>query len=564
MLRKTFYLTIIHRFPVLARGILALSLLTLAGCRNSPPTAALANRTLTPSQYALLRDDEKIRYKDISLRVPEALGGTLLPFDAGPYTSPTDKAVHSGDLGALMGLYNRSMFELEHPRVKVEFLNFDLYSNEFQSALAVALAAHRAPAFYVARDLPHTIEQGMYADLTPLVKQWDQFHNQPESVIREGTINGHIYTVSGHELSALVIRYRKDWFREAGIFNEKGEPGPPTNWTWEDFRRIAKKLTDPARGRFGFAGQMDDFLYLAAHDMDLYLPDPTGQHTWVFNDRDPEMLKALQAAREMYAVDKSVSASVSTGWFEWHSEFDASHAGMIVSWAAHIPRESLESPQKFGKDKPYTQTVSMAPPPHNGTDLTALRQLTDPFGFDPTLKPEELKAAFDWYTSYIYGDIFVNRMRNDSNVAKINGRRSSLYAELLALPYKPTVNLLDKPLDQVFPKEYLDVYDQIRACHAAPLPREFGLQEPPTNDLQSAVRAMYSEAVTGNGDLKTLLTQTANRINTTMLNFGGKADRDKVRRYIEARSEFYRRYYLRYFAGAWQQKQHDYFQLPQG
>ena len=63
----------------------------------------------------------------------------------------------------------------------------------------------------------------------------------------------------------------------------------------------------------------------------------------------------------MYAVDKSVSASVSTGWFEWHSEFDASHAGMIVSWAAHIPRESLESPQKFGKDKPYTQTVEHGP-----------------------------------------------------------------------------------------------------------------------------------------------------------------------------------------------------------
>ena len=143
-------------------------------------------------------------------------------------------------------------------------------------------------------------------------------------------------------------------------------------------------------------------------------------------------------------------------------------------------------------------------------------------------------------------------MRNDSNVAKINGRRSSLYAELLALPYKPAVNLLDKPLDQVFPKEYLDVYEQIRACHAAPLPREFGLQEPPTNDLQAAIHAMYSEAVTGNGDLKALLQRTANLINTTMFNFGGRADRDKLRRYIEARSEFYRRYYPRYYAGAWQ------------
>src|SRR5947207_1991945 len=133
----------------------------------------------------------------------------------------------------------------------------------------------------------------------------DQFKNQPESTVREGTVDGRRYTIAGPELSALVIRYRKDWFREAGIRNEKGEPGPPAHWTWEDFRQIAKKITDPKRGRFGFAGQMNDFLYNNAHDINLFIPDPTGQHTWVFNDRDPKLIQSLQAAREMYNVDKS-------------------------------------------------------------------------------------------------------------------------------------------------------------------------------------------------------------------------------------------------------------------
>ncbi len=552
------------RKPVYQTLLLLIILVVLStGCHRDVPTIINDAKPISPAAYQLMRDEEKVHYKNVVVRVPESMGGAMLPFDVGPYPSASDKAVHGGDLNTLMGLYNQSMFELQHPRVKIEYINFDMWSGDFQSALAVALSAGRAPAFYVARDLPHTIEQGVYADLTPLMKTWDQFGRQPESTVRQGTLDGHIYTISGHELSALVIRYRKDWFREAGILNEKGEPGPPKNWTWADFRRIAKQLTDSKRSRFGFAGEVGDFLYNAAHDLDMYIPDPTGKRTWIFNDRDPELIRSLQAAREMYSVDKSVSASVSTGWFEWHSQFDASHAGMIISWAAHIPRESLESPQKFGKDKVYAETVGMSPPPHDSPDLPALQPLTDPIGFDPTLTPEQLHAAFDWYTSYLYGDVFVNRMRNDANIAKINGRRSTLYSELLALPYKPTVDLLDQPLDKVFPKEYLDVYDQIRACHAAPLPREFGIGEPPTNELQGAVHAMYSEAVTSNVDLKELLHRTANLVNTTMLGFGGKDDRDKLKRYIEARSEFYHKYYPHYYETAWKEKRQTYFQVPQ-
>jgi ABC-type glycerol-3-phosphate transport system substrate-binding protein len=544
----------------MVRLLLAICLAALlAGCRAASPGVGPASRDLTPAEYQLLSDAEKIRYKNIVVRVPESWGGALLPYDIGPYASAIDKTVHSGDLNTLMGLYNQSVFELQHPRVKIEFINFDMWSDNFNSALAVALSAHRAPAYYVARGVPQTIEQGMFADLTPLMRKWDQFKLQPEGSVREGTVNGHIYTVAGSELSALVIRYRKDWFREAGLFNEKGEPGPPANWTWEDFRRIAKKLTDPKRGRFGFAGQMGDFLYNAAHDLDLYIPDPTGRHTWIFNDRDPEILRSLQAAREMYSQDKSVSASVSTGWFEWHAEFDASHAGMIVSWAAHIPREYLESPQKFGKDKPYGETVGMALPPHDGPEPSALKPMTNLIGFDPTLTPQQLEAAFEWCKSWFYGDIFINRMRNAITQARIQNKRSTLYAELLALPYKPEENLLDVPFDRIFPAEYLNVYRAIRESHTPPLPREFGLSEPPTTEFENAVHAMYSEAITGNGDLKALLAKTAHLINTTLLNFGGKQDRERLRRYVEARSEFYRRYYPGYYRGAWQAKRAKYY-----
>ncbi len=375
-------------------------------------------------------------------------------------------------------------------------------------------------------------------------------------------MNGRIYTLAANEMGASVIRYRKDWFREAGIFNEHGEPGPRSDWTWEDFRQIAKKLTDAKKGRFGYAGQMDDLFYNQAYALDMYVPDPTGRRTWVFNDRDPDLLRSLQAVRAMANEDKSVLTSVSMGWSQWHNEFDASHAGMIWSFGPHTPRESLDAPDKFGKDKPYAQTVGMAVPPHGPGGISGLRPITNPIGFDPTLSPEQLKAAFEWCKSYFYGDVFVNRMRSAMTTAKIKGQQSSLYAELLVLPYKPKENLLDRPLETVFPRDYIDVYREIRASHAPPLPREFGLSEPPTNEFGRAVRAMYSEAITSNVDLKALITRTANLVNTNLLAFGNKQDAERLRRYMDARTAFYQRYYPRFYETVWRKKLGTVYKVP--
>src|SRR5207245_1269407 len=127
-----------------------------------------------PDQFLVLNDVEKIRYRRIPLRIPEAWGGRLLPFSRGPFPSVLEKAVQSGDLPAIIAQYSRSIFELEHPEVRVDFINFDMWSPNFKSVLAVSLASHRAPAVYVARDLPQTIDQGMYADITDLLAHWDQ------------------------------------------------------------------------------------------------------------------------------------------------------------------------------------------------------------------------------------------------------------------------------------------------------------------------------------------------------------------------------------------------------
>jgi ABC-type glycerol-3-phosphate transport system substrate-binding protein len=307
---------------------------------------------------------------------------------------------------------------------------------------------------------------------------------------------------------------------------------------------------------------MDDFHYNVAAGLDLYVPDPTGKRTWVFNDRDPELLRSLQAVRDMVNADKSAYTSVSLGWNQWHQEFDASRAAMISSWAAHIPRESLESDGKFGNGTHFRDLVGIAPFPNGSAGLSALKPETNPIGFDPTLTPEQLEAAFEWCKSWFYGDIFVNLMRTQAQKARALGRTSSVYVTLLTLPYTTKDIPLDKPMAEVFPPDYLRMYKSIREAHAPPLPREFGLREPPRNDLDRATRAMYSEAITSGIDLKALIAKTAELMNTNLLNFSGKEDRERMRRYIAARGEFYRRYFPRFYREVWTRRTETYYRAP--
>jgi hypothetical protein len=551
----------LSRLALLAAALLSAPLLASCDGRGqAAPADPLLGRELAPEEFSVLSDQEKIRYRNVVLRIPEAWGGGLLPFDRGPYPSILEKAIHTGEVDALMAQYNRALFELEHPRVKVEFINFDMWTPTFRSVLAVSLASGRAPAAYIARDLPSTIEQGMFADITDLLKEWDQADRQPEGSVREGTVNGRTYTVAGNELGGTLIRYRKDWFREAGIFNEHGEPGPPSNWTWTDFRRIAKRLTDPARKRWGFAGQTNDVFYNDAHGIRLYVPDRSGRYTWRFNDQDPRLIRSLQAIRDLYRTDASFSTSVTMGWYEWHGEFDAGRAAMVSSFSPHIPLEMLQQPEKMGPGKKYSETVGMALLPAGPTGLSGFKAITNNFGFDPTLSPEQLEAAFEWTKSFFYGPVFANTMRGYMQRDRALGKQSDAYARMLVLPYEPEEKLLDRPMSEVFPPDYLRLYDRIRRAPAPPLPRGFGLKEPPTQEWDEAVRKMYSEAVFSNVDLRALVRKHA-RIMNTVLNFKTEDDRPKLTRFYQALGDFYRRHYPEFYRREWPELYEKYYRV---
>ena len=539
------------------------ALLPLAGCGGSSQGDGAAEN-LTPAQFEALPDHRKEEYRQIELRIPEGLAGVqLLPVNRGKFDSVVDRAVHTGMLEALMAQYTRALFESKYPRFKVEFVPFEMWGEDFKAVLAASLASGKAPAAYVARDLPGTAEQGLFADITDLIKGWDQADLQPATAVAWGYIDGRHYVIAGPDLGSMVIMYRKDWFREAGIFNEYGEPGPPTNWTWEDFKRIAKQLTRPKDSVWGYADEPGDLGWSVANGFMYFVPDKAGEHTWRFNDKDPRLLIMLTKVRDMKFRDKSVLTGTGMSWGQWHQEFEGGRAAMIRTFSPYVPTQMLNSPYQFGQDKLYSETVGMVLPPTGSGGLRDLMPDANVFGFNPRLKPEELLAAFEWMKSYLYGETYLYRMRVSLDRARIYGKGDIIYRDLLISPYRAEQELdLPKPLEEVFPPDYIRTYDAIKGAPALPMARGFGLTEPAGQEYLESITAMFSEALADeNADLEDIVARTAARINQNVLDFKDENDREKLKNFYTALGDYYRDNFPTFYNTVWPRLLEDYYKV---
>ncbi|WP_345150368.1 extracellular solute-binding protein [Nonomuraea rubra] len=90
-------------------------------------------------------------------------------------------------------------------------------------------------------------ESGKTLDLTEKVKdpavKWAEF---PESARTTATPNGQVIGFPAI-VDNLALLYNKT------LFDAKQVPYPTDEWTWDDFRAAAKKLTDPAEKIYGTA-----------------------------------------------------------------------------------------------------------------------------------------------------------------------------------------------------------------------------------------------------------------------------------------------------------------------
>jgi multiple sugar transport system substrate-binding protein len=188
---------------------------------------------------------------------------------------------------------------------------------------------------------PNIAKSPKLANLDELVNdpsfEWDDFYPAERKAV---TVGGKVVGAPSLQ-DDLALVYNKQLFADAGI------PEPTADWTWDDFRDAAKRLTDAGEKRYGWAyiadGTEDTVWRFIAQlwqaGGDLLTPD--GQHA-AFNS--PAGVKAGELLHQMAVEDKSVYLDQGDG--KYLQLFNSGKIGML--WTGPWDMSSINKDVKYG------------------------------------------------------------------------------------------------------------------------------------------------------------------------------------------------------------------------
>jgi multiple sugar transport system substrate-binding protein len=163
-------------------------------------------------------------------------------------------------------------------------------------------------------------------DLTSTVKKpsvkWDDFYPGERKV---ATVGSKVVGVPAL-VDNLAIVYNKKLFAQAGV------SPPSADWTWDDFRAAAKKLTDPSTKQFGWSMPANDSEDTVWH-WEAMLWEAGGQILNADNTKaafdSPQGLQAMTMLRDMAVTDKSVYLDTTNS--KYADLFNAGKIAMLIT-----------------------------------------------------------------------------------------------------------------------------------------------------------------------------------------------------------------------------------------
>jgi multiple sugar transport system substrate-binding protein len=173
---------------------------------------------------------------------------------------------------------------------------------------------------------PNVAKIPSVVDLKPLTTSkavnWQDFYPGERAVTTVGSkVIGMPALVDN-----LAIVYNKTLFKKAGL----APPSP--NWTWDDFRAAAKKLTNPAAKQFGWSFPADASEDTVWH-WEAMLWEAGGSILNSTNTKaafdSPQGLQALTMLKDMAVDDKSVFVDTTNS--KYTNLFNANKVGMLVT-----------------------------------------------------------------------------------------------------------------------------------------------------------------------------------------------------------------------------------------
>ena len=173
-------------------------------------------------------------------------GAAALPLRPGPAQAATALSYwhHFASQSEIAGLNAiLALFARAHPEIAV---NAETIPNgEYMAKVSSAVVAGGRPdtGMVIAERFADLAAMDALIDITDRVKAWPLRPNFPDNRWAGLSQGGGIYAVPGFTFVDWMY-YRTDYFEEAGL------AGPPK--TFDEFVIACRKLTDPAKGRYGF------------------------------------------------------------------------------------------------------------------------------------------------------------------------------------------------------------------------------------------------------------------------------------------------------------------------
>jgi multiple sugar transport system substrate-binding protein len=185
-----------------------------------------------------------------------------------------------------------SAFEKDNPHITVrtQLTPWESYWTKLQTA---ATAGTAPDVFWMTQDsFKLYASGGVLMGLDDLVaRDKVDMGNFVESVTHGYTWQGKLYGIP-KDINSFGVFYNKKLFAAANI-----RP-PDLSWTWNDLVHVAKRLTDPAAGVFGFAAQLADVegYYLTIPQSGGYVISADGTKSGY---DDPRTISGLQFWTDM-------------------------------------------------------------------------------------------------------------------------------------------------------------------------------------------------------------------------------------------------------------------------
>jgi multiple sugar transport system substrate-binding protein len=236
-------------------------------------------------------------------------------------------------------------FNASHTDVKVNG-QIGADADSLQAKMTAALAGGKYPdvVYIFGPNVANLARSPKALDLTAAVKSkawnWDDFYPAAREAV---TIDGKVRAVPAL-IDSMAVVYNKKLFRQAGI------PAPKASWTWDEYRAIAKQLTDKSKGTFGTGwpgvGDEDTVwrLWPMIWDLGGDVLAPGGKQVGYGGQPG---LQALTLLNDMAAKDKSVYIDKTSGSEKMYQVFNSNRMGMVPTGPWELP-QIMEAKVDYG------------------------------------------------------------------------------------------------------------------------------------------------------------------------------------------------------------------------